>query len=266
MCKFFLFPSIKHGILTNVKWESYENDHIRQLLWLVNQKIIFLYWPLWRALCVGKGPNSVWCSLIPELHPNYCLWSHYTTKPINVREKKKQKKSRAEKFGRKLILFSSGKVQEHGITSTVFCKALWILVCSQQNMVLCMSQNLQSTIQNEYIDKLHSAHQLSNPIKTSDLSWQFLWRKLFCSELSCNQLTSLEPSESCKIYFTWWKLATAIHLLIILLQSLIQIRVFFFKFLEDVYWRGSSALISNKWRLSWWTSRSFLESCLVLAT
>jgi hypothetical protein len=89
---------------------------------------------------------------------------------------------------------------------------------------------------------------------------------LFCSELSCNQLTSLEPSESCKIYFTWWKLATAIHLLIILLQSLIQIRVFFFKFLEDVYWRGSSALISNKWRLSWWTSRSFLESCLVLAT
>jgi hypothetical protein len=89
-----------------------------------------------------------------------------------VREKKGRKKSvcRAEKSGRKLIFFSSGKVQEHGITAAVFCKSLWILVCSQQNMVLCMSQNLQSTIQNEYIDKLHSAHQLSNPIKTSDLS------------------------------------------------------------------------------------------------
>jgi len=219
--------------------------NIGQLLWLVNQKFTFLYWPLWRALCMGKGLNSVWCSLIPELHPNYCLWSHYTTKPINVREKKSRKKVEQRSLEESWFFFSSGKVQEHGITTTVFCKALWILVCSQQNMVLCMSQNLQSTIQNEYIDKLHTAHQLSNPIKTSDLSWQFLWRKLFCSKLSCNQLTSLEPSESCKIYFTSWKLATAIHLLIRLLRSLIQISVFFPKFLEEVYWRGSSALISD---------------------
>jgi len=43
-------------------------------------------------------------------------------------------------------------------------------------------------------------------------------------------------------------------------------RVFFFKFLKQVHWLESSALISSKWRLSWWTSRSFLESSLVLAT
>ncbi len=41
---------------------------------------------------------------------------------------------------------------------------------------------------------------------------------------------------------------------------------FFLKFLKQVHWLISSALISSKWRLSLWTSRSFLESCLVLAT
>jgi hypothetical protein len=35
------------------------------------------------------------------------------------------------------------------------------------------------------------------------------------------------------------------------------ISVFLFKFLKQVHWLGSSALISSKWRLSWWTSRSF---------
>ncbi len=41
---------------------------------------------------------------------------------------------------------------------------------------------------------------------------------------------------------------------------------FFFKFFKQVHQLGSSTSISNKQRLSWWTSRFFLESCLTLAT
>ncbi len=35
---------------------------------------------------------------------------------------------------------------------------------------------------------------------------------------------------------------------------------FFFKFIKQVHWLGSSGLINSKWRLSWCNSRSFLES------
>jgi hypothetical protein len=42
--------------------------------------------------------------------------------------------------------------------------------------------------------------------------------------------------------------------------------VLFFKFLKYVHWLGSSPLISKKWRLFLWTSKSFSESCLDLAT
>ncbi len=41
---------------------------------------------------------------------------------------------------------------------------------------------------------------------------------------------------------------------------------FLFKFFNYVHWLGSSTLINNKWWLSWWISRFFWESYLVLAT
>jgi hypothetical protein len=43
-----------------------------------------------------------------------------------------------------------------------------------------------------------------------------------------------------------------------------------FNYIKKIEKKGGVSLcrlaINNKWRLSWWTSRSFLESCLVLAT